>query len=82
MVKQPLSALSFEAAIKQLEVIVQNMEAGELPLEQALDQYQKGVELLKHCRKTLTQAEQRIRKLEGDVLVEARLDERQGTDEA
>lgn len=60
--------LSFEAAISELETIVSAMESESLPLEQALDRYQRGLELLKHCQHTLDRAEQRIRVLEGERL--------------
>ena len=59
---------SFEAAISELEAIVNAMESESLSLEQALDRYQRGLELLKHCQHTLDRAEQRIRVLEGERL--------------
>ncbi len=74
MSKPASSPKSFEAAVSELETIVQDMESGKLPLEQALEHYQKGVTLLKFCQKTLTSAEQRIRRLENDALVDFALD--------
>ena len=63
---------SFEHAIAELERIVAAMESGALPLEEALAQYERGVQLLKECRTRLDAAEQQIRILEGDTLVEYR----------
>ncbi|NMG65660.1 exodeoxyribonuclease VII small subunit [Azoarcus indigens] len=70
MPKPASSPSSFEAAVSELETIVQEMESGNLPLEQALECYQKGVGLLKYCQETLNKAEQRIRQLEGEKLVD------------
>lgn len=63
------SPTSFESAISELEDIVQEMETGAIPLELALERYQRGVGLLKYCQKTLEAAEQRVRQLENDELV-------------
>jgi exodeoxyribonuclease VII small subunit len=59
---------SFEEALRELEVIVQNMETGQLSLEQSLASYQRGVDLLRHCQGTLSAAEQKIQLLEGNKL--------------
>ncbi|MDD3355140.1 exodeoxyribonuclease VII small subunit [Zoogloea sp.] len=55
---------SFESAVSELEAIVQEMENGQMPLDQALAAYQRGTHLLRHCQEVLTQAEQTIRTLE------------------
>jgi len=60
---------TFEAAVSELESIVRQMETGSLPLEEALEQYRRGVVLLRHCQDKLDAAEQQIRILEGDTLV-------------
>jgi exodeoxyribonuclease VII small subunit len=54
---------NFEAALAELNTLVDSMEAGALPLEDSLTAYQRGVELLKYCEKTLADAEQRIQVL-------------------
>jgi exodeoxyribonuclease VII small subunit len=59
--KQP----DFESAITELEAVVETMEKGELTLEQSLQSFERGVELTRICRETLTQAEQRIEILSG-----------------
>ena len=61
---------SFEAALAELESIVAAMEAGKMPLQEALDAYKRGVALLSKCRATLTVAEQQIRILDADGLRE------------
>tara|TARA_R110002049_G_scaffold54607_7_gene151943 strand:+ start:369 stop:611 length:243 start_codon:yes stop_codon:yes gene_type:complete len=70
MSKSPATPKSFEAAIGELEEIVRAMETGQISLEQALDHYQRGVGLLRHCQDTLARAEQRVSQLEGDTLVD------------
>lgn len=68
MAKTPNMPKTFESAIAELEAIVQEMETGTISLEQALERYQRGVALLKHCQDTLQGAEIRIRQLEAGGL--------------
>lgn len=63
MVKNSKSP-SFETAVSELESIVQEMENGQLPLDQALAAYQRGTLLLKQCQDLLSRAEQSIRVIE------------------
>jgi len=58
-----ISRLSFEQAIKELGGIVQKIEQGEIPLQDSLSQYEKGMALIKHCRGILQKAEKRIEKI-------------------
>jgi exodeoxyribonuclease VII small subunit len=58
----------FETAMRELEALVQKMESGDLSLEQSLAAYKRGAELVKSCRTTLTEAQQQVRILEGDML--------------
>lgn len=62
------TAPSFETALGELEGIVAAMEAGKMPLQEALDAYQRGVALLRQCQETLSAAEQQIRILDADGL--------------
>lgn len=55
--------MKFEEAMQQLEEIVTNLERGDVPLEEALDQFQKGVSLSKFCKETLQNAEQTLTKI-------------------
>jgi exodeoxyribonuclease VII small subunit len=59
--KQPTP--DFEAALAELEAIVQRLEQGELPLEESLRQFERGVVLTRSCQKALLQAEEKIRVL-------------------
>ena len=63
----------FEAALAELEAIVQRLEQGDLPLEESLRQFERGVVLTRSCQKALQQAEEKIRVLSkgaGGELVE------------
>ena len=51
---------SFEKSLKDLESIVSKMEKGDLSLEDALKQYEKGMSLVQNCQQALTEADQRI----------------------
>jgi exodeoxyribonuclease VII small subunit len=52
--------LSFEEAMEQLEVIVQRLEKGDVPLEEALTIYKKGMELSKLCHDKLKTVEEQL----------------------
>jgi len=59
---------SFEAALQELEGIVQTLEGGGAPLEESLKAYERGMVLRNYCQKTLGEAEQKIRILENGAL--------------
>ena len=61
--KQDISKLSFEEAIKALGEIVDKIEAGQTPLQASLEQYERGMGLIKHCRGILQLAEKKIEKI-------------------
>ena len=50
----------FEAALRELEQIVEQLEAGDLPLEQSLELFEQGVRLSRDCQKRLDEAERRV----------------------
>jgi exodeoxyribonuclease VII small subunit len=60
--------VSYEAALKELEGLVQQMESGQLPLAELLSGYQRGAELLTHCRTQLDAVEQQIKVLDSGAL--------------
>jgi exodeoxyribonuclease VII small subunit len=64
----PAPPASFEAALQELEGLVQTLENGNLPLEEALAAYERGMTLLKFCQETLSRAEQRMRILNGEEI--------------
>jgi exodeoxyribonuclease VII small subunit len=57
--KEPIT-VSFETAMNDLQQIVGSMEQGELPLEDLIQSYEKGMKLVKICRDKLGEAEQKI----------------------
>lgn len=56
--------LSFEEALKQLEVIAEQIERGEIGLEESVRRYEEGMALVKQCREALASAELRIQQLQ------------------
>jgi exodeoxyribonuclease VII small subunit len=61
--KKSSSLPDFEAALAELEKIVEKMEAGDQSLEEALKSFQRGIELTRACQQGLKEAEQRVEKL-------------------
>ena len=61
--KDNVDKLSFEDAIKELTSIVGKIEQGQIPLQDSLEQYEKGMALIKHSRTILQKAEKRIEKI-------------------
>ncbi len=57
----------FESALAELETLVERMESGQLSLEESLAGYRRGMELARYCDKTLSEAEQQVRILEGNT---------------
>lgn len=53
--------LSFEQAMTELEQVVVQLESGEIPLEQALKQFERGIALARATRQKLDQAEQQVK---------------------
>jgi exodeoxyribonuclease VII small subunit len=57
--------MKFEDALTELETVVQDLERGDITLDQSLARYERGVALLKDCFSQLKQAEAKIRELTG-----------------
>ena len=64
--KNDIENMSFEEAIKELTNIVGKIEEGQIPLQDSLEQYEKGMALIKQCRTILQKAEERIEKITKD----------------
>jgi len=62
------AAPTFEQALDELDALVRRMESGELTLDESIAAYRRGAELARFCQSRLAQAEQEIKKLEGDLL--------------
>jgi exodeoxyribonuclease VII small subunit len=60
---QKKSTPNLEKSLQQLEDIVQQLEEGDIPLEKALQQFEKGVKLSRDCQQALDSAEQRVKVL-------------------
>jgi len=58
-----LDAMTFEAALAELETIVGHLEAGNVPLEKSIEIYERGEKLKARCDKLLKAAEARIEKI-------------------
>lgn len=58
---------SFEQSIDKLEDLIEQIESGEIGLEQAIAQYEQGQSLIKRCRGILDKAERRITELTQDA---------------
>jgi len=58
----------YEDALAELERLVQRMEDGQLPLDQLLDNYRRGAELLQSCRSRLAAIEEQVKVLEDGQL--------------
>ena len=57
------SSVDFEKSLSQLEKLVEEMESGELTLEESLLAFEKGVALARNCKESLSRAEERIAQL-------------------
>ena len=53
----------FEQALSELETLIEQLESGELSLDQSLKQFKRGVELTRHCQAILDQAQQVVEQL-------------------
>lgn len=69
MAKSPvpadIAAMSFEDAMKALEVIVRNLESGQVKLDDAVTAYERGAALKTHCESKLTEARTKVEKITG-----------------
>jgi exodeoxyribonuclease VII small subunit len=74
-----IAAMSFEDALAELEAIVRRLEGGQVKLDDAIQSYERGAQLKRHCEKKLNEAQQRVDRIviapDGAVTVEpAKLD--------
>lgn len=59
---------SYEQALAELDRLVQQMEGGQLPLDQLLDGYRRGAELLAFCRGRLQSVDEQVKLLDDGQL--------------
>jgi len=74
-----IASMSFEEALAELEQIVRRLEGGQIKLDEAIQSYERGAQLKRHCETKLNEAQQRVNRIvidpEGVVSVEpAKLD--------
>jgi exodeoxyribonuclease VII small subunit len=62
--KQPPS---IETAMQELETLVETLEQGDLPLEESLKAFERGVILTRTCQEALNEAEQKVKILSGET---------------
>jgi exodeoxyribonuclease VII small subunit len=63
MTEKSKNESSFEQALADLENLVEQLESGDLSLDQSLKQFKQGVELTRHCQGILEQAQQTVEQL-------------------
>ncbi len=51
----------FEKAVEELEVIIEKLEEGNLPLDESIKYFERGIELYKYCGRILEKAEGRVK---------------------
>lgn len=61
-----MAAVKFEQAMARLEVIVSELEKGDLPLDESLKIFEEGIRLSKNCLKILEEAERKVEVLVQD----------------
>jgi exodeoxyribonuclease VII small subunit len=60
MTKKKAESLTFEQSMQELETLVSKMEQGDLPLEEALQSFERGIQLARHSEQKLKDAEQKV----------------------
>ncbi len=58
-----IAGLSFEQALEQLEEIVKKLESGQGKLDEAIESYERGAALKRHCEAKLKEAQQKVEKI-------------------
>lgn len=60
MSETPVKDMSFEDAMRELEGVVDQLERGDVPLEDSIKLYERGAELKKRCETKLKEAEEKV----------------------
>ncbi len=66
MTKKESANKNFEVALEELEQVVEQLESGDLPLDDSLAAFEKGVGLVKFCNQKLNEVEKRVELLVKD----------------
>lgn len=67
MSDKPVSEMSFEEAMKELEQVVSQLERGDVALEESIALYTRGAELKKRCEDKLREAEEKVAQITLDA---------------
>lgn len=54
------TTVNFETKLEQLDQIIEQVESGQLSLEQSLEQFEQGMKLIKSCQQALKKVEQKV----------------------
>lgn len=57
------SSVTYERAIDELDLILDKMDRGEIPLNESMDDFERGIQLINHCEKILNTYERKISKI-------------------
>lgn len=68
----PLAPQAFESALRELEQLVQQLQAGQMPLQDSLQAFERGISLYRQCQGLLEQAELKIRQIQEQELSAAK----------
>lgn len=71
---------SFEEAMTELDKLVSQLEAGELPLEASIAAYQRGAELVRYCSIQLEKVDNQVKILDKEMLKTFQVDNSSGTE--
>lgn len=63
MAKRSRKNPDFETALAELETLVENLEQGDMSLDESLQQFERGVQLTRSCQQALQEAEQKVQVL-------------------
>ena len=66
--------MGFEDSMKKLETIVKKLEEGDMPIEDSIAEFEKGIHLLQDCRKLLDKAQKQVETLVGEMSDEKETD--------
>ena len=58
-----IETMNFEQALSELETIVRDLEKGDIPLENSIESYERGIKLKQHCETKLRDAQAKIEKI-------------------
>lgn len=59
----PSPLIEFEKTVTELTTLIEQLEAGQLPLAHSLERFEKGIQLIRQCQQALHEAEQTVQRL-------------------